>query len=88
MVSARFLVSGLVQGVFFRNSTEHCACDLGLVGHARNLDDDRVDVVASGTTQALAQLHAWLRQGPLTARIDGVERTDLPLQDHNGFTIR
>ncbi|MEO5560630.1 MAG: acylphosphatase [Dokdonella sp.] len=88
MASARFLVSGLVQGVFFRGSTERCARELGLTGHARNLDDGRVEVVASGTPQALAQLHAWLQQGPSAARVDDVERTQLPAQDHVDFTAQ
>ncbi|HEX7770686.1 MAG TPA: acylphosphatase, partial [Dokdonella sp.] len=43
MPAARFLVSGRVQGVFFRASTQARALELGLVGHARNLADGRVE---------------------------------------------
>ncbi|MEO5625722.1 MAG: acylphosphatase [Dokdonella sp.] len=88
MASARFHISGMVQGVFFRASTERRARELGLTGLARNLSDGRVEVVASGTPQALANLQAWLQQGPPAARVDEVERTELPAQDHVDFTTQ
>lgn len=74
----RFLVSGRVQGVFFRASTRDRARRLDLDGHARNLDDGRVEVLASGTSEALAALEEWLRVGPPAARVDGVEIRTLP----------
>lgn len=88
MASVRFLVSGVVQGVFFRASTERRARELGLTGYARNLADGRVEVVASGTAQALAELQNWLHQGPPSARVEAVERSELPAQEHAGFTAR
>lgn len=74
--AARFLVSGRVQGVFFRASTQAQAEALGLRGYARNLDDGRVEVVAAGEAQTLELLHAWLTEGPPQARVDLVERAD------------
>lgn len=74
----RFLVSGRVQGVFFRASTRDRARRLDLDGHAWNLDDGRVEVLASGTSEALAALEEWLRVGPPAARVDGVEIRALP----------
>ncbi len=53
MGAARFLVSGRVQGVFYRGSTREQAVALGLSGYARNLPDGRVEVVASGDEGAL-----------------------------------
>ncbi|GAA0722811.1 acylphosphatase [Dokdonella soli] len=88
MASARFLVSGLVQGVFFRASTQARARELGLSGHARNLRDGRVEVIASGSHEALAELEAWLHDGPPAACVDTVEREELPPQDHRGFERR
>ena len=88
MASARFLVTGIVQGVFFRASTERRACELALPGYARNLADGRVEVVASGTPAALAALEAWLHDGPPSARVEKVERAELPAQDHARFTTR
>lgn len=74
MTAARFLVSGRVQGVFFRASTRAQAERLGLSGYARNLPDGRVEVLAQGAPQALAALERWLWQGPPAAEVTAVER--------------
>jgi len=73
--AARFVVSGKVQGVFFRASTREQAERLQLRGHARNLDDGRVEVLAAGSAEAIDVLGRWLHHGPPHARVDGVERT-------------
>lgn len=65
-----WLISGRVQGVFFRASTQRQAEALGLRGHAFNLEDGRVEVVAQGLPEALERLEAWLRQGPAQAQVD------------------
>lgn len=79
----RFLIDGRVQGVFFRASTQREAQRLGLTGHALNLADGRVEVLACGTPDAIGELEAWLVQGPSGARVDrleveAVERGDVP----------
>lgn len=74
MSAARFVVSGKVQGVWFRASTRERALLLGLRGHAQNMADGRVEVLAVGDDAALDQLAAWLRQGPPLARVDELER--------------
>jgi acylphosphatase len=88
MSCARYLVTGRVQGVFFRASTREQALRLGLAGHARNLVDGSVEVVASGTDDALAELEAWLQHGPPSARVGSVMREDMLGQDMHGFVIR
>ena len=85
MATARFLVSGRVQGVFFRASTRNEAERLGLAGTARNLDDGRVEVIASGTDEALSALERWLWQGPPSARVDEVTRESVAERDFEGF---
>ena len=72
--AARFLVSGKVQGVFFRASTRERALDLGLSGRATNLPDGRVEVVVEGDAAALDVLEVWLHHGPPAARVDTVVR--------------
>lgn len=72
-VCIRFVVSGKVQGVFFRASTAREAQRLKLRGHAVNLPDGRVEVLAIGDPVAVDELGCWLRQGPPTARVDHVE---------------
>lgn len=74
MAAARFLVSGKVQGVFYRVSTRERALELGLAGRAINLHDGRVEVVAQGDVDALDVLEAWLHQGPPSAKVDAVVR--------------
>lgn len=74
----RWLVSGRVQGVFFRASTRRHAESLGLTGHAINLDDGRVEVVAAGEPAAVEKLERWLATGPAEARVESVQRVDAP----------
>lgn len=85
MPTARFIVSGKVQGVFLRGSARERGLALGLTGHAMNLDDGRVEVLASGSSEALAALERWLQQGPSAARIDKVFRENMAEQDLFGF---
>lgn len=85
MATARFLVSGLVQGVNFRASTRTRAQQLGLGGHAKNLADGRVEVVASGEPAAIDRLAQWLRVGPPAARVDAIEREDIAERHLDGF---
>jgi len=73
-VATRFLVRGKVQGVFFRASTRDQACELGLRGHARNLADGRVEVLAAGSGEAIDALGRWLEHGPSQARVEEVQR--------------
>jgi acylphosphatase len=85
---ARFLVSGRVQGVFFRASTREQALRLGLSGHAKNLVDGRVEVVVSGSDVAVTELESWLHEGPPAARVESVEREAMPEQTLRGFETR
>lgn len=74
MAAARFIVAGKVQGVFFRASTREQALRLGLRGHAKNLADGSVEVLAVGDAGAIDALEAWLHAGPPMARVDSVSR--------------
>ena len=68
----RCLVSGRVQGVFYRASAARRAHELGIDGYARNLDDGRVEVLACGSAEALATFVQWLWVGPGAARVSDV----------------
>ncbi len=72
--AARFIVSGKVQGVFFRACVREQAQRLGLSGCARNLADGRVEVVAAGDVVAIETLATWLCSGPPQARVDALQR--------------
>jgi acylphosphatase len=81
----KWLIEGRVQGVFFRESTRREAEPLGLSGHAVNLPDGRVEVVAAGESAGLDRLEAWLASGPEAARVDTVERVAAPDEVPSGF---
>ena len=70
-----YLVRGRVQGVAYRASTRAEAQRLGLNGHALNRADGSVEVLATGTPDALAKLESWLWRGPPAALVDSVELT-------------
>ena len=74
MIARRCLVSGRVQGVFFRASTRERALALGLHGRATNLADGGVEVIAEGDAAMLDALAAWLHHGPPAARVESVMR--------------
>ena len=72
MSCVRCVVSGRVQGVFFRVSARDQARSLGLTGQVRNLPDGGVEVLASGTEPAIAAFRQWLRDGPPGASVEKV----------------
>lgn len=70
------IVSGHVQGVFYRSSTQEEARSLGLTGHAKNLANGDVEVLACGTPEQVDRLINWLWQGPPAAQVSGVRCQD------------
>jgi acylphosphatase len=69
----RVLVSGRVQGVFYRATCAHLAREAGLGGYVRNLPDGRVEAAFEGSDEAVERLVRWSRTGPEHARVDDVE---------------
>jgi len=82
----RCLVRGRVQGVFFRASTREEARRLGVTGHAVNLPDGRVEVLACGTLEAVETLCNWLWEGPPAARVETVECDPVDVPPPTDFT--
>ncbi len=81
-------VSGRVQGVWFRQSTVETALVHGLSGWVRNLDDGRVELMASGDEHGLMQLEAWLSIGPELSRVAEVKSEWIDnVEDFEGFVI-
>jgi acylphosphatase len=79
MVVRRCIVSGRVQGVFYRKSAQQRARELGVTGHARNRPDGSVEVLAVGEPAAVEAFVAWLWQGSSTSRVTAVEVLELDL---------
>ena len=83
----RFNVTGRVQGVFFRDSTRQVAESLQITGHAINLPDGSVEVLACGDPEALDQLANWLTSGPPLAKVTHVNSETVDWQAMQGFRI-
>ena len=75
-VARRILVSGHVQGVFFRQSTQNQARRLGVSGWVRNLPDGRVEAKAWGEAEAVNRLARWCHTGPANALVTHVDIED------------
>ena len=73
MTRAELIISGLVQGVFYRASARQEGLRLGLVGEVRNLPGGEVEAVVEGTQEQIEQFIAWCRRGPEAARVDDVQ---------------
>ena len=77
-ICRRYIVSGRVQGVFFRASTASVAHRLGLRGRASNMRDGNVLVIVVGPPAAVEELGQWLKDGPPSARVTNVEEKAEP----------
>ena len=88
-VRAHVLVSGNVQGVFFRSNTRSHASMNQITGWVMNLPDGRVEVVMEGNKGRVETLIEFIRQGPAGASIDGLEISwEKPTSKYNSFEIR
>jgi acylphosphatase len=79
VVRRRVVVSGRVQGVFFRDTCRRVAEENGVAGWVRNLPDGRVEAVFEGPADAVGHLVDWTRHGPRHARVDQIDvRAEAP----------
>jgi acylphosphatase len=88
MVRYRVLVSGLVQGVSFRDACRRAAERQGVSGWVRNLPDGSVEAVFEGSAEAVDALVEWSRHGPRFATVQDVRVQAEPPEGTTGFQIR
>jgi acylphosphatase len=81
-------VSGHVQGVWYRASTQKQAELFGLTGWACNLPDGRVEVVACGEKEKVLQLYEWLKKGPERAKVAEVTYEEILWIEHERFGVK
>jgi acylphosphatase len=86
MLCTRCLVSGRVQGVFYRATAQQRAGELGLHGYARNLPDGRVEVLACGNAAAVEAFVGWLWSGSSASKVTAVEVAEVPVDALGGQT--
>ena len=72
MNRADLLISGRVQGVFYRASAEEEAMRLGLCGEIRNLPDGRVEAIVEGPKERIDEFIAWCKRGPPSSEVEDV----------------
>ena len=88
MVRYRVLISGRVQGVFFRDACRRVARDHGVAGWVRNLPDGQVEAVFEGRPEDVDRLVAWARRGPSRAAVADVAVRAEPPEGLDTFLIR
>ncbi len=84
----RCVVTGRVQGVFFRQSAFEQAERLGIKGWVRNLDNGNVECVICGENDLIEQMVVWLHKGPPSAKVTNLEIVEIPWEEHQDFLIR
>jgi len=85
---ARVLVSGKVQGVYYRATTRDTAEEHGVDGWVRNLRDGRVEAVFEGPEDAVEAMVEWCHEGSPAASVDGVEAEYGDPEGVDGFEVR
>ena len=89
MKRVHLVISGRVQGVYFRQSSLEFARAIGMDGWVRNRPDGTVELVAQGASKGIERLVKWCHGGPAAAKVMSVERTDAePVSLPAGFHIR
>lgn len=85
----KVIISGKVQGVYYRLETQKAARQAGVAGYVKNLANGSVEAVFQGNQEAVDQMVAWCHQGPPAARVDQVV-VDTPPSDtaFTGFEVR
>lgn len=85
--SVSILVSGSVQGVFFRASTKAKADELGIVGIVRNEPNGQVSIEAEGEEEPLLLFERWCKQGPPVASVEKLEVLGASVKGYKDFRI-
>ena len=86
-VRVHVVVSGRVQGVWYRESCRRPAERLGVGGWVRNTPDGRVEIEAEGARSAVEELVEWARRGPDRARVTGIALDDRPPRGETSFAV-
>ena len=88
LIRYRVLISGRVQGVFFRETCRRLARENDVSGWVRNLPDGRVEAVFEGSPENVARLVDWSRHGPRLAQVENIGIHPEPPEGLPDFQIR
>jgi acylphosphatase len=81
------LVSGRVQGVFYRASAKAKADELGITGLVQNMPDGKVYIEAEGADEELDHFKTWCSKGPPRAQVEQVEIKEGDLRNFTSFQV-
>ena len=83
------IISGRVQGVWFRASTKSKAEQFGITGWVRNTSDGNVEAVFEGNKKIIEEMLEWCNHGPPLAKVDNIEVEKQPANDEfDKFSFR
>lgn len=88
MIRRRVIVSGHVQGVFFRDAVQDQAESESVAGWVTNREDGAVEAVFEGEEDAVEALVDFCREGPARADVEDVDVIDEDPEDLDGFEVR
>lgn len=88
LVRAHIIISGRVQGVYFRGNIKEQADSMGVSGWVRNLANGKVEAVFEGEVEDVRRMVAWCHKGPPAARVDDVETHWEEATGESGFGLR
>jgi acylphosphatase len=88
VVRKRVVVSGLVQGVFFRDTCRRQAATAGVAGWVRNRPDGTVEAVFEGPADRVERMVDWARRGPSRAIVSDITIREERPEGLAGFAIR
>lgn len=87
LCTREIIATGKVQGVFFRKYTCEAADAIGITGFVKNLPDQSVYILATGTNEQLEEFINWCRQGSPKSKVEKVEVKKTKLQQFNSFVV-
>lgn len=85
--TVNIIVEGLVQGVYYRQSTKEKALELGVSGQVCNRYDGTVQIIATGSRQQIQELIDWCRKGPKRANVTDLKVEEIPTKAFDKFEI-
>lgn len=88
MIATRVIVTGRVQGVWYRATTMKMAKKFGVHGWVRNMPDGSVEAHLEGEPERVDDLIDWMNEGPPLASVDNVETFPAEVQDFPDFSMR
>jgi len=88
VIRVRVVITGRVQGVWFRESCREQARAEGISGWVRNRFDGAVEAEFEGKEPAVERMIEWCRKGPARARVDGIDVQGIAVVGGTGFQVR